>query len=44
MTRDRDGAAFEMRAPGYQDGWRGRLHHEIADRTADLALASVPAP
>ena len=44
MTRDRDLAEFDQRAPGYDDGWLGRLHHEIADRTADLALARVPAP
>jgi ubiquinone/menaquinone biosynthesis C-methylase UbiE len=44
MPRDRDVAAFDDRARGYEDGWLGRLHHEIADRTADLALASVPAP
>ena len=44
MTRDRDVAAFGRRARGYEEGWRGRLHHEIADRTADLALACVPAP
>jgi ubiquinone/menaquinone biosynthesis C-methylase UbiE len=44
MTRDRDVAAFDQRARDYEEGWRGRLHHEIADRTADLALASVPAP
>ena len=44
MTRDRDVAAFDKRAPGYEEGWRGRLHHEIADRTADLALACAPAP
>jgi ubiquinone/menaquinone biosynthesis C-methylase UbiE len=44
MPEDRDVAAFNERARGYEDGWRGRLHHEIADRTADLALACVPAP
>jgi ubiquinone/menaquinone biosynthesis C-methylase UbiE len=44
MTQDRDVAAFDQRARGYEEGWRGRLHHEIADRTADLALACVPAP
>jgi ubiquinone/menaquinone biosynthesis C-methylase UbiE len=44
MTRDRDVAAFDQRARGYEEGWRGRLHHEIADRTADLALACAPAP
>lgn len=44
MPRDRDVAAFAERAEGYEEGWRGRLHHEISDRTADLALAQVPAP
>jgi ubiquinone/menaquinone biosynthesis C-methylase UbiE len=44
MARDRDVAAFDQRARGYEEGWRGRLHHEIADRTADLALACAPAP
>ncbi|MGH3067271.1 MAG: class I SAM-dependent methyltransferase [Streptosporangiaceae bacterium] len=44
MARDRDVAAFSERAEGYEEGWLGRLHHEIADRTADLALAQVPAP
>jgi ubiquinone/menaquinone biosynthesis C-methylase UbiE len=44
MARDRDIAAFDERARGYEDGWLGRLHHEIADRTADLALACMPAP
>lgn len=44
MARDRDVAAFARRAPGYEEGWRGRLHHEIADRTADLALRQAPEP
>ena len=44
MARDRDVAAFGERAQGYDEGWRGELHHQIADRTADLALACVPAP
>ena len=44
MPRDRDVAAFAERAEGYEQGWRGRLHHEISDRTAQLALARVPAP
>ena len=44
MARDRDVAAFDARAPGYERGWLGRLHHEIADRTADLALTVTPAP
>ena len=44
MARDRDIAAFDTRAPGYERGWLGRLHHQIADRTADLALTLTPAP
>ncbi|MFI5062902.1 MAG: class I SAM-dependent methyltransferase [Streptosporangiales bacterium] len=44
MARDRDVAAFDARAPGYESGWLGRLHHEIADRTADLALTLTPGP
>jgi SAM-dependent methyltransferase len=44
MARDRDVAAFGERAPGYDQGWRGRMHHQIADGTADLALTCVPAP
>ena len=44
MARDRDVAAFGERAPGYDQGWRGRMHHQIADRAADLALTCVPAP
>ena len=44
MTRDRDVAAFGERAPGYDGGWRGRMHHQIAGGAADLALGCVPAP
>ncbi|HEY6494594.1 MAG TPA: class I SAM-dependent methyltransferase [Trebonia sp.] len=44
MTYDRDIAAFDARAAGYEGGWRGRLHQQIADRTADLALTVAPAP
>ncbi len=44
MARDRDVAAFGERAHGYDQGWRGRMHHQIAGRTAGLALALVPAP
>jgi ubiquinone/menaquinone biosynthesis C-methylase UbiE len=44
VARDRDVAAFDARAPGYESGWLGRLHHQIADRTADLALTLTPAP
>lgn len=44
MARDRDVAAFGERAQGYDEGWRGRMHHEIADRVANLALTCVPVP
>jgi ubiquinone/menaquinone biosynthesis C-methylase UbiE len=44
MAGHRDVAAFGERAQHYDQGWLGRLHHQIADRTADLALACVPAP
>ena len=44
MARDRDVAAFGERAQRYDVGWLGRMHHQIADRTADLALTCVPAP
>ncbi len=44
MARDRDVAAFGERAQGYDEGWRGRMHHQIADGAADLGLSCVPAP
>jgi ubiquinone/menaquinone biosynthesis C-methylase UbiE len=44
VVHSRDVAAFDERAPSYETGWRGRLHHDIADRAADLALASSPRP
>ncbi len=44
VVPDRDLGAFDRRAPGYESGWLGRLHHEIADRAADLALRCEPAP
>ena len=44
MARDRDVAAFGERAQHYDEGRLGQLHHQIADRTADLALACGPAP
>ncbi len=44
MARDRDVAAFGERAPSYDAGWRGQMHHQIAERTVDLALTCVPAP
>jgi ubiquinone/menaquinone biosynthesis C-methylase UbiE len=44
MARERDIAAFDARAAGYETGWRGRMHHQIADRTADVALTLTQAP
>jgi ubiquinone/menaquinone biosynthesis C-methylase UbiE len=44
MARDRDVAAFAERARGYDAGWLGQLHRQIADRTVDLALTCEPAP
>lgn len=44
MARDRDVAAFDARAGSYESGWLGRLHQQMADRTADLALTLVQAP
>jgi ubiquinone/menaquinone biosynthesis C-methylase UbiE len=44
MARDRDVAAFGERAQGYDEGWRGRMHHQIADDAADLACTCVPGP
>lgn len=44
MPPRRDVAAFDERAAGYEDGRRGRLHHEIADRTAALARSASGSP
>ncbi|MGO8826690.1 MAG: class I SAM-dependent methyltransferase [Acidimicrobiales bacterium] len=44
MPHERDVQAFEDRADSYEEGWRGRMHHDIATRTADLALTSSTAP
>jgi ubiquinone/menaquinone biosynthesis C-methylase UbiE len=41
---ERDLAAFDARATTYEGGWLGRLHHDIADRAADLAAWTSPAP
>jgi ubiquinone/menaquinone biosynthesis C-methylase UbiE len=41
---DRDLAAFEARASGYEQGRLGSMHHVIANRTVDLALVTHPDP
>jgi ubiquinone/menaquinone biosynthesis C-methylase UbiE len=43
-SRYRDVAAFDERATGYDRGWLGRLHHDIADQTAEIALTATTAP
>jgi ubiquinone/menaquinone biosynthesis C-methylase UbiE len=40
----RDVGAFDERAPGYEEGWRGRMHHDIAAGAADLAVSVCPSP
>jgi len=42
MPRERDIEAFDKRAPGYDRGWLGQLHHDIAERTARIAAAGAP--
>jgi ubiquinone/menaquinone biosynthesis C-methylase UbiE len=42
--RYRDVAAFDERATGYDQGWLGRLHHDIAGQTAETALTATAAP
>jgi ubiquinone/menaquinone biosynthesis C-methylase UbiE len=41
---DRDVKAFNERASRYEQGWLGRLHHEISDRAVEVALTYMPAP
>ena len=44
MSHDRDVAAFDRRSQSYDDGFLGRMHHEIAKRTVAQALEAMPAP
>jgi SAM-dependent methyltransferase len=44
VGEDRDVAAFDRRAAGYDQGWLGRMHREIADRVVELALAACASP
>jgi ubiquinone/menaquinone biosynthesis C-methylase UbiE len=44
MPADRDVTAFDERAPRYDEGWLGRLHHDIVKRTVEVALLSQPHP
>lgn len=40
MPYERDVRAFHDRSGTYDDGWLGRMHQDIAARTADLAVAA----
>ncbi|HUC04188.1 MAG TPA: class I SAM-dependent methyltransferase [Acidimicrobiales bacterium] len=44
MPRQRDVQAFDDRSSTYESDWRGRMHHDIAARTARVALAAAPRP
>jgi len=44
VPRHRDVEAFHDRAETYEDGWNGRMHHDIASRTADLVLNPTDCP
>lgn len=44
MPPYRDVAAYNDRAGEYDVGSRGRMHHQISERTASLAVATVPTP
>ncbi|MGH2849982.1 MAG: class I SAM-dependent methyltransferase [Solirubrobacteraceae bacterium] len=44
MSHERDVAAFGARAPRYEEGRLGRMHHEIADAVLAIALALDPTP
>lgn len=41
---ERDLAAFDSRAAHYEQGWLGRLHHDVAKRSVAIALAAHPKP
>jgi ubiquinone/menaquinone biosynthesis C-methylase UbiE len=40
----RNVGAYDDRAAHYEQGWLGRLHHTIGDRTAALATSTMAAP
>ncbi len=44
MPYDRDVRAFHDRALGYEAGYRGRMHRDIAARTVEVALKVDPQP
>jgi ubiquinone/menaquinone biosynthesis C-methylase UbiE len=44
VASERDVEAFDDRAEVYESGWRGRLHHQIADEVAALVGRLAPNP
>ncbi len=44
MPYERDVQAFGDRAPGYEAGYRGRMHRDLAARAAEVALEVDPQP
>jgi ubiquinone/menaquinone biosynthesis C-methylase UbiE len=44
VPSERDVEAFDDRAEVYESGWRGRLHHQIADEVAALLVRLAPNP
>jgi ubiquinone/menaquinone biosynthesis C-methylase UbiE len=44
MAAERDVAAFDARASGYESGRLGAFHRQLAERTAAIALAEDPSP
>jgi ubiquinone/menaquinone biosynthesis C-methylase UbiE len=42
VAHDRHVQAFDERAPTYERGWLGQLHHRIVDRTVEVAVSRVP--
>jgi ubiquinone/menaquinone biosynthesis C-methylase UbiE len=44
MANHRDVGAFDKRADVYESGWRGRLHHRIANEIAVLVMNVDPSP
>jgi ubiquinone/menaquinone biosynthesis C-methylase UbiE len=42
VARDRDVGSFDERAHTYETGWRGRLHHQIADDVVGVVEEVTP--
>jgi ubiquinone/menaquinone biosynthesis C-methylase UbiE len=44
VALDRDVGTFDARARAYETGWRGRLHHQIADDVVGVVVQVAPRP